>query len=88
PQPIAFASGELSPLFAALAPQADAWLASVHLHASWQPLAEAIAVAATGVLVLAVSGGGALWISLLLAASFGFYGLLRKIASIDALGGL
>jgi len=48
----------------------------------------AIAVAAAGVLVLAVSGGGALWISLLLALSFGLYGLLRKVAPIDALGGL
>lgn len=48
----------------------------------------AIAIAAAGVLVLAVSGGGALWISLLLALSFGFYGLLRKVAAIDALGGL
>lgn len=48
----------------------------------------AIAVAAAGVLVLAVSGGGALWLSLLLALSFGLYGLLRKVAPIDALGGL
>lgn len=48
----------------------------------------AIAVAAAGVLVLALSGGGALWLSLLLALSFGFYGLLRKVAAIDALGGL
>ncbi|MCX8474345.1 MAG: EamA family transporter RarD [Sphingomonas sp.] len=50
--------------------------------------AAAIAVAAAGVLVLAISGGGALWLSLLLALSFGFYGLLRKVAAIDALGGL
>jgi chloramphenicol-sensitive protein RarD len=48
----------------------------------------AIAVAAVGVVVLAVSGGGALWLSLLLAFSFGLYGLLRKVAAIDALGGL
>lgn len=50
--------------------------------------AAAIGVAAAGVLVLALSGGGALWLSLLLALSFGFYGLLRKVAAIDALGGL
>jgi chloramphenicol-sensitive protein RarD len=50
--------------------------------------AAAIAVAAAGVLVLALSGGGELWLSLLLALSFGFYGLLRKVAAIDALGGL
>ncbi|AQR74711.1 EamA family transporter RarD [Sphingomonas sp. LM7] len=48
----------------------------------------AIGIAALGVVVLAASGGGALWISLLLATSFGIYGLLRKIAPIDALGGL
>jgi chloramphenicol-sensitive protein RarD len=50
--------------------------------------AVAIAIAAAGVILLAVSGGGALWLSLLLALSFGFYGLLRKVAAIDALGGL
>lgn len=48
----------------------------------------AIGIAAAGVAVLALSGGGALWISLLLALSFGLYGLLRKVAPIDALGGL
>jgi chloramphenicol-sensitive protein RarD len=52
----------------------------------WQGVA--IGIAAAGVAVLAVSGGGALWISLVLATSFGFYGLVRKIAAIDALGGL
>jgi len=48
----------------------------------------AIGIAAAGVAILALSGGGALWISLLLALSFGLYGLLRKVAAIDALGGL
>lgn len=48
----------------------------------------AVAVAALGVAVLAVVGGGALWISLTLAFSFGVYGLIRKVAAIDALGGL
>ncbi|MGV2113817.1 EamA family transporter RarD [Agrobacterium salinitolerans] len=48
----------------------------------------AIGVAAAGVLILAVSGSGALWISLTLALTFGFYGLIRKVAEIDALGGL
>lgn len=47
----------------------------------------AIAIAAAGVLVMAV-GGGALWISLSLAVSFSLYGLIRKVAAIDALGGL
>jgi chloramphenicol-sensitive protein RarD len=48
----------------------------------------AVAIAAVGVAVMAVAGGGALWISLTLAASFGGYGLIRKVAAIDALGGL
>lgn len=48
----------------------------------------AIAIAAAGVLVLAASGGGALWISLTLAVSFATYGLVRKVIAIDALGGL
>ena len=48
----------------------------------------AVALAATGVLAMAVSGGGALWISLTLALSFGTYGLIRKVVAIDALGGL
>ena len=47
----------------------------------------AIALAAAGVLAMAV-GGGALWISLTLAVSFGLYGLIRKLVAIDALGGL
>jgi chloramphenicol-sensitive protein RarD len=48
----------------------------------------AIGVAAAGVAVMALSGGGALWISLSLAVTFGLYGLLRKVVAIDALGGL
>jgi len=48
----------------------------------------AVALAATGVAVSAVAGGGAAWISLTLAATFGLYGLVRKLAAIDALGGL
>jgi len=47
----------------------------------------AIGIAAAGVLVMA-AGGGALWISLSLAVSFSLYGLIRKLAAIDALGGL
>ncbi len=51
----------------------------------WQGIA--VAIAGVGV-VVAAFGGQALWISLTLAASFGLYGLLRKIASIEALEGL
>ncbi|MEH3048641.1 EamA family transporter RarD [Sphingomonas adhaesiva] len=52
----------------------------------------AVAIAAAGVVALGadglVSGGGAAWIPLTLAFSFGVYGLIRKVAAIDALGGL
>lgn len=48
----------------------------------------AVALAAAGVTVLAFGTGGLPWISLVLAFSFSFYGLLRKIAPVDALTGL
>ncbi|WP_404335473.1 EamA family transporter RarD [Sphingomonas sp. MMS12-HWE2-04] len=48
----------------------------------------AIGFAGVGVVILAVSGGGAIGISIALALSFAFYGLVRKVAAIDALGGL
>ncbi len=50
--------------------------------------AGAVGLAAAGVAVMALGGGGALWISLTLALSFGVYGLIRKTVAIDALGGL
>lgn len=48
----------------------------------------AITLAGIGVAILAATGGGALWIPLALALSFAFYGLIRKVVAIDALGGL
>nr|WP_157175812.1 EamA family transporter RarD [Sphingomonas prati] len=48
----------------------------------------AVAIAAVGVAVLALSGTGALWISIMLALSFGTYGLVRKVVAVDALAGL
>jgi chloramphenicol-sensitive protein RarD len=48
----------------------------------------AVAVAASGVLWLAIQAGHPPWIALALAFSFGFYGLLRKVASLGALEGL
>lgn len=48
----------------------------------------AVAIAATGVLVLAVDVGEAPWVSLYLAASFGLYGLLRKTSTAGSLDGL
>jgi len=48
----------------------------------------AVGLAATGVLWLALQAGHAPWIALVLAGSFGIYGLLRKIAPLAALEGL
>ncbi len=48
----------------------------------------AIALAAGGVLWLTWHSGSLPWISLLLALTFGFYGLLRKTARLGALEGL
>jgi chloramphenicol-sensitive protein RarD len=48
----------------------------------------AVLLAAAGVAVLAAGAGGALWISLSLAASFAFYGFLRKVAPVDSIEGL
>jgi len=47
-----------------------------------------VAVAAAGISALALQALGQLWISLALAASFATYGLLRKIAPVDAVAGL
>lgn len=48
----------------------------------------AIGFALVGVVILAFSALNTLWISVLLALSFGVYGLVRKIAPVDALPGL
>lgn len=48
----------------------------------------AIAIAAAGVVAMAVGAIHTLWISLALAVSFGVYGLVRKVVAIDSLGGL
>lgn len=48
----------------------------------------AIALAALGVLWLTIQAGQLPWVALVLAASFGTYGLLRKTASLGALEGL
>lgn len=52
----------------------------------WQLLA--IALACIGVLHLTLNYGKVPWIALVLAGSFGFYGLLRKTAGYEALPGL
>jgi chloramphenicol-sensitive protein RarD len=48
----------------------------------------AVALAAVGVLWLTLQAGQLPWIGLVLAASFGCYGLMRKTASLGALEGL
>ena len=48
----------------------------------------AVAVAAAGVLWLAVQAGRLPWIALVLALTFGFYGLLRKGRGAGRAGGL
>ena len=48
----------------------------------------AVGLAAAGVLWLTVSAGRLPWIALVLAVSFGFYGLMRKTAALGALEGL
>lgn len=48
----------------------------------------ACALAALSVLLLAWVGGGVPWVALALAATFGAYGFLRKIAAVESLEGL
>ena len=48
----------------------------------------AVAIAAVGVSALAFQALGQLWISLTLAATFATYGLMRKIAPVEATSGL
>lgn len=53
-----------------------------------KPQALAVLLATVGVLYLTISYGEFPWISLTLAFSFGFYGLIRKIAPVGPLVGL
>lgn len=48
----------------------------------------AVAVATSGVLWLAVQAGRPPWIALILACTFGAYGLLRKVGTLGAIEGL
>lgn len=48
----------------------------------------AVTLAATAVAVLAIARGALPWIPLALAFSFAFYGLVRKMTTVDALDGL
>lgn len=55
-------------------------------HGRWQALA--VLLAAFGVGNLALQAEGFPWVSLVLAVTFGFYGLLRKIAPVRPIEGL
>jgi chloramphenicol-sensitive protein RarD len=48
----------------------------------------AVILAAVGVVYLTIEIGRPPWIALFLAFTFGFYGLIRKVASVNALVGL
>jgi chloramphenicol-sensitive protein RarD len=50
--------------------------------------AVAIGLAVAGVMVMVIDFGRPPWIALILAFSFGTYGMLRKLASLEALQGL
>jgi len=53
-----------------------------------RPQILSVLLAFSGVLYLTISYGEFPWIALLLALSFGFYGLIRKVAPVGALVGL
>jgi chloramphenicol-sensitive protein RarD len=53
-----------------------------------RPVRIAVGTAAAGVLWLALNLGEFPWIPLVLATSFGLYGLMRKLAPVGALAGL
>ncbi|WP_106638628.1 EamA family transporter RarD [Allosphingosinicella vermicomposti] len=53
-----------------------------------RPQIAAVALAGIGVAILAAGAGEGLWISLTLAFTFATYGLLRKIAPVEAVEGL
>jgi chloramphenicol-sensitive protein RarD len=48
----------------------------------------AVAIAATGVVVLTVQAGRPPWIALILASSFGAYGLIKKVVGVEPATGL
>ena len=48
----------------------------------------AVAVAGVGVLIIGIAEGAAPWIGLILAMSFGTYGLMKKMAGVGAVTGL
>jgi chloramphenicol-sensitive protein RarD len=72
-----------------LNPLANVLLGRVVLKERLVPLQwAAVALAAAGISALAIGALSQLWISLTLCVSFATYGLLRKMAPVDAIAGL
>lgn len=72
-----------------IAPLVNVLLGMVFLRERLRPLqVVALALATASVLWLTIRFGSVPWVSLSLAFSFGFYGLIRKIAPVGALVGL
>ena len=72
-----------------LNPLVSVVLGIVFLHERMRPAqGAALAIATAGVALLVVRFGQLPWVSLTLALSFGFYGLLRKRSSLGSLSGL
>jgi chloramphenicol-sensitive protein RarD len=72
-----------------ITPLVNVLLGTTVLHERPRPAQwAALSLAGAGVLWLTVQSGQLPWIALVLAASFGTYGLLRKIAVLGALEGL
>lgn len=70
-------------------PLVNVLLGFVFLHERLRPLQSlAVGLAACGVVYLAIGVGEPPWVALALAVSFGFYGLIRKVAPVGALVGL
>jgi chloramphenicol-sensitive protein RarD len=70
-------------------PLVNVMLGFVFLHERLRPVQWlAIGLAAAGVIWLTVTAGRLPWIALVLALSFGIYGLMRKTAHLGALEGL
>lgn len=70
-------------------PLVNVLLGMVFLRERLRPLQiVSLLLALAGVTLLTIRVGAVPWISLALAASFGFYGLLRKTAPVEALAGL
>lgn len=70
-------------------PLVNVLLGVIVLHERLErPVKVAVAIATVGVLWLALRAGHVPWISLVLAASFGTYGLMRKLAPMGAVVGL